>query len=509
MMPVKVIFPVEAAPKKVKLGPMVLMSGFMTKKTRSLNSKWKQRWWQLMDDGFLYYFKSDDHPQKLLGKIDVGKTCYDVKLGAEMCRVRFPRPVPSCCCFSFAVINRTYYVYTPTPGEAEKWSQAITGLSKVINRKIVAGLERRKAPEIPGMSTTISGNLQISITRVRTRWSQDGISDSCQDITRVQYLPLKTNGLSASKKFLASSVPNCLDGIGLQEISRSQLASSGFLLGKNTSAQASELPLGQQSGFVTSEEMQVSSSLQFSFMTEHPLSEGFQQTSHQQKHQKGHIKELEQKFHIQKADRHRSRSVEDIFSPHKSGDDSLLPTRPRPVPKPRKGKAARNSSNQGGNSPEWHSLENVPGSEMIEVTPALPSPLHQLPLTTHPRKSSAPLLYPREKSIPSSPPLPTHPQQNDNTCTGVIPPSPLSSPPSSRRKGSFRATSHSLRLYPKEEKPVPPPRPRTETATASLSSPPRPRKKTMMVDPPSKQQAESATVITAKPKFIAPPPPSV
>lgn len=498
-------------PEKVKLGPLVLMSGFMTKRTRSLN-RWKQRWWQLMDDGILYYYKSDDHPKKLLGKIDVGKTCYEVKLGAEICRVKFPQAVPSCCCFCFAVLSRTFYVYTPTPDEAEKWAQAITGLSRVINRKVVAGLERRKAPKIPGISSSASGNMQIRVTRVRTRGSQGGLSDSCQDISKVQFLPLEKN-LLASKKALASSVPDYLDRIGLQDISGSGMS------------------LDQDSEIVTMKELQESrngghrSSLPFSFMREHPLSGSIKVSQQLQKEQIKELKQCQQKLRIQKGLYHRSHSVEDI-SPQQ--------TQPRPVPKPRKGKAARNSLPHEEYSTERFALalEKMTNSKTAEVKPAPPSssppPSHPPPLfpvKTHKRppllrrKNSAPLPF----SPPSSPPPPP-PQQNDSIRASFL---PLSSPPSSRPERNIDdiPDSHlSLSSCSKtEEKPFPPPRPRTEKDTAPISSPPRPRKKTM-ARPPSAQQdsrmddhTENVDVITAEPeqrsqsyehpKFIAPPPP--
>ena len=110
-MPVKVVPPVvmDEMPSpagKPDIGPLTIMSGFMTKKARSLN-RWKQRWWQLMDDGYLFYFKSDSRMKKVLGQIDIARTCYDVRLGSDQCRVNFPRAAPNCCCISFAVLKRT------------------------------------------------------------------------------------------------------------------------------------------------------------------------------------------------------------------------------------------------------------------------------------------------------------------------------------------------------------------------------------------------------------------
>ena len=97
-MPVKVVPPVVLEEKpssgKPDIGPLTVMSGFMTKKTRSLN-RWRQRWWQLMDNGYLFYFKTDSR-MKVLGEIDIARTCYDVRLGSDKCtRINFPRAAPS------------------------------------------------------------------------------------------------------------------------------------------------------------------------------------------------------------------------------------------------------------------------------------------------------------------------------------------------------------------------------------------------------------------------------
>ncbi len=185
----------------------------MTKKTRSLN-RWKQRWWQLMDNGYIFYFKSDCR-LKVLGQIDIARTCYDVRLGSDQCRVDFPRAAPSCCCISFAVLKRTYYVYTPTAGEAKKWAQAISNMSRVINRKIVAGVERRKAPDPPGglsRPPSCPPDHRVRMTRVRMHnRQQPGMSDSYEDFTRIQYVKRSSN--LKSTKEMAASVPNYLNKI--------------------------------------------------------------------------------------------------------------------------------------------------------------------------------------------------------------------------------------------------------------------------------------------------------
>ena len=219
-MPAKIVPPVvrkESIPDKANIGPITVMSGFMTKKTRSLN-RWKHRWWQLLDNGYLFYFKSDDR-LKLLGQIDIARTCYDVRHGSDKCQVTFPRAAPTCCCISFAVLKRTYYVYTPTAAEAQKWFHALTSMSRVINRKIVAGVERRRAPEPPAPSRPYSPNYRLKITRVATN-KGTGVFDSCEDLSRIEYIPIQPKGTNLkSARFMAASVPDYLNKIADDSVS--------------------------------------------------------------------------------------------------------------------------------------------------------------------------------------------------------------------------------------------------------------------------------------------------
>ena len=87
-------------------------------------------------------------------------------------------------------------------------------MSRVINRKIVAGVERRKAPDPPGGPSrppSCPPDHRVRITRVRmNNGQQKGTrSDSCDDFTRIEYVKRSTN-LKSTKKF-AVSVPDCLD----------------------------------------------------------------------------------------------------------------------------------------------------------------------------------------------------------------------------------------------------------------------------------------------------------
>ena len=140
-----------------EMGPPILVSGYLTKRTRAMN-RWKKRWWQLFDDGTLLYFRSEERA-KALGEIDVARSCYDVRLGAHHCRVQFPSVVPSCCCFSFSVLKRTYYLFASTAAEAKRWVESISRVSLVLNYRKKTAQAARPAPCAP---RSISGLLAMS-----------------------------------------------------------------------------------------------------------------------------------------------------------------------------------------------------------------------------------------------------------------------------------------------------------------------------------------------------------
>ena len=125
------------------MGTAILVSGYLAKRTRSLG-RWKKRWWQLTDDGTLLYFKNEERT-KLLGEIDIARSCYEVKFGADQCKVKFPGAVPACCCFSFSILKRTYYMYAATTADAKRWAESISSVSVVLNYK----KKRRHAPGPP------------------------------------------------------------------------------------------------------------------------------------------------------------------------------------------------------------------------------------------------------------------------------------------------------------------------------------------------------------------------
>lgn len=208
-----VITPDKNTNAKLNIGPLVLMSGFLTKKNRTLN-RWKQRWWQLLDNGMLYYYNSDDR-LKRLGQIDIAHSCYDVKLGSENCRVTFPRVAPSCCCLSFTVLKRSYYLYAPTAAEAKKWAETLNNESRVLNRRVVAGVERRKAPAPPGPPRPPSCPPNMRINRNSVRRETFSVSESLDDSLEMSLQPTRTvPRFVGAKMKMASSVPDYLDRVG-------------------------------------------------------------------------------------------------------------------------------------------------------------------------------------------------------------------------------------------------------------------------------------------------------
>ena len=149
-----------------EMGPAILASGYLTKRTRAMN-RWKKRWWQLSDDGTLLYFKSEERA-KALREIDVARSCYDVRLGADHCKVQFPSVVPSCCCLSFSVLKRTYYLFASTAAEAKRWVESISRVSLVLNYRKKTVQTARPAPGPPRF---ISGLPEMSgvSAELRTR----------------------------------------------------------------------------------------------------------------------------------------------------------------------------------------------------------------------------------------------------------------------------------------------------------------------------------------------------
>ncbi len=224
----KQILPVEMVEgsfeqSKLSIGPIVVMSGYLTKKARSMN-RWLHRWFQLLDNGILQYYQNDKKI-KLLGEIDIGRTCYDVHQGAKNCGISFPSVAPRCCCFYFTVLKRTYYMYAPTAIEAKKWYESIHSASNVLNRRVVAGVQRRKAPEAPGKQNRQQRrSLPLQYRISMTPWDMKGKQKHCTSLQDVHRIKVNTsentcdnivpvsNDMSTFTR--AASVPDFLDRIG-------------------------------------------------------------------------------------------------------------------------------------------------------------------------------------------------------------------------------------------------------------------------------------------------------
>ena len=65
-----------------RMEPLILMSGFLTKRTKTM-SRWKKRWWQLLGDGSLLYFKGEARV-RVLGRLALRALAYS--------------PLPALCC---------------------------------------------------------------------------------------------------------------------------------------------------------------------------------------------------------------------------------------------------------------------------------------------------------------------------------------------------------------------------------------------------------------------------
>lgn len=199
-----------------EMGPAILASGYLAKRTRAIG-RWKKRWWQLTDDGTLLYFKSEERT-KALGEIDVARTCYDVRLGAEQCKVEFPRAVPSCCCFSFSVLKRTYYLYAATAADAKRWAESIVNVSIVLNYRRKGSL--RQLPPRPGVDNTAGvrcrmyrrgddrrhTNRGASVTTSLASEASDQPTELPRFVKRSRHNTYSSRGPSSDNKY--GSVPN-------------------------------------------------------------------------------------------------------------------------------------------------------------------------------------------------------------------------------------------------------------------------------------------------------------
>ena len=139
---------VSSSTSKKDFSPLITTSGYLTKRSRGFGPhRWQKRWWQLLGDGTLIYFRGEER-LKVLGEIDIAHTCYDIRLGADQCDINFPHAVSSSCCFAVYILKRTYYFYAPTSQEAKKWVDSLRESSYLLNRSRPRELSSNPAVQV-------------------------------------------------------------------------------------------------------------------------------------------------------------------------------------------------------------------------------------------------------------------------------------------------------------------------------------------------------------------------
>lgn len=190
--------------------PRILVSGYLTKRTKNFKS-WKKRWWQLSTDGMLLYFKNESRC-KLLGEIDIGGSCYDVNHGADKIKVSFPATIPPNCCFSFSVLKRTYYLYAAAESEAKRWTECIAHVSGVLRRKrelhYKASLRRDTQPPMRDPSDVRASKTERP--QNRHSYTDSVQTDSQEEEDTVTDLPVFGSDKGAMRY---SSVPTSMDDL--------------------------------------------------------------------------------------------------------------------------------------------------------------------------------------------------------------------------------------------------------------------------------------------------------
>lgn len=112
----------------------ILMAGSLCKRTK-FTRKWKKFYWRLLSGGLLRRYKDITHT-KSLGQVDIKRDCYDIREGLDASsKVTFPSYIPSSCCFSISLTDKTYYMYADTPASADQWVRALSNTSGVISRR--------------------------------------------------------------------------------------------------------------------------------------------------------------------------------------------------------------------------------------------------------------------------------------------------------------------------------------------------------------------------------------
>ena len=139
---------VSSSTSKKDFSPLITTSGYLIKRSRGFGPhRWQKRWWQLLGDGTLIYFRGEER-LKVLGEIDIAHTCYDIRLGADQCDINFPSAVSSSCCFAIYILKRTYYFYAPTSQEAKKWVETLRESSYLLNRSRSRELSSNPAVQV-------------------------------------------------------------------------------------------------------------------------------------------------------------------------------------------------------------------------------------------------------------------------------------------------------------------------------------------------------------------------
>ena len=112
----------------------IVIAGSLCKRTK-FTKKWKKYYWRLLASGYLCRYKDLKHA-KLLGQIDIKRNCYDIREGLDASsKVTFPSYIPSSCCFSILLTDKTYYIYADSPASANEWVRALSNTSGVISRR--------------------------------------------------------------------------------------------------------------------------------------------------------------------------------------------------------------------------------------------------------------------------------------------------------------------------------------------------------------------------------------
>jgi len=83
----------------------------------------------------LCYYKDVKH-SKVLGQMDIKRSCYDIRYGADAAsKVAFPSFIPKSCCIRVSLTDRDHYLYAETPASASEWVRVLSSVSGVVSRR--------------------------------------------------------------------------------------------------------------------------------------------------------------------------------------------------------------------------------------------------------------------------------------------------------------------------------------------------------------------------------------